>query len=45
MAGATVRYMLDALAKAGCAIDKSFFKVETCEQQVVGGFRPPDGVR
>jgi inner membrane protease ATP23 len=37
--------MVDALRKAGCAVDKRFFSVETCDQAVVGGFRPPDGVR
>jgi inner membrane protease ATP23 len=44
-AGAPVRFMLDAMRKAGCAVDKRFFSVETCDQAVVGGFRPPDGVR
>ena len=44
-AGSTVRFLLGALEKAGCPVDRSFFKVETCEQQVVGGFRPPDGAR
>jgi hypothetical protein len=37
--------MLDAMRKAGCTVDRSFFRVETCEGNVVGGFRPPDGVR
>ena len=41
----TVKFMVDALAKAGCPVDSSFFSVETCQQQVVGGFRPGDGVR
>jgi len=44
-ADATVRFMIQALEKAGCAVDRRFFSVETCEQQVVGGFRPGDGVR
>ena len=44
-AGATVKFMLDAMRKAGCAVDRRFFKVEACEGNVVGGFRPPDGVR
>jgi inner membrane protease ATP23 len=37
--------MLQALAKAGCPVDRRFFTVETCEKALVGGFRPPDGVR
>jgi inner membrane protease ATP23 len=45
LTGAPVRFMVDALRKAGCAVDRRFFTVETCDQQVVGGFRPPDGVR
>ena len=44
-AGATVKFMMDAMRKAGCAVDRRFFKVEACEGNVVGGFRPPDGVR
>jgi hypothetical protein len=40
-----VKFMVAALAKAGCAVDKRFFSIETCAQSVVGGFRPPDGVR
>ena len=43
--GPTVKFMIEALRKAGCAVDKRFFRVETCEGSVVGGFRPPDGVR
>ena len=39
-----VRFMLQKLAEAGCAIDARFFSVETCDKSVVGGFRPPDGV-
>ena len=39
-----VRFMLQKLAEAGCAIDARFFSVETCDRSVVGGFRPPDGV-
>ena len=37
--------MMDAMRKAGCAVDRRFFKVEACAGNVVGGFRPPDGVR
>ena len=44
-AASTVRFMMDALRKAGCPVDRSFFRVEKCEGEVVGGFRPPDGVR
>ena len=42
---ATVKFVLDALAKAGCPVTRSFFTVETCDAKVVGGFRPGDGVR
>ena len=41
---AIVRFMIEKLGQAGCAIDKRFFRVETCSASVVGGFRPPDGV-
>ena len=40
-----MRFLVEALRKAGCPVDRRFFSVETCEGQVVGGFRPPDGVR
>lgn len=30
--------------QAGCTIGRSFFRVETCAEDVGGGFRPPDGV-
>lgn len=36
--------MLAALQRAGCPVDRRFFKVEACEAAVVGGFRPGDGV-
>jgi inner membrane protease ATP23 len=39
-----VRFMLEKMAEAGCAIDSRFFRVETCSERVVGGFRPPDGI-
>jgi hypothetical protein len=42
---ATVKFVLDALAKAGCPVTRSFFTVESCDAKVVGGFRPGDGVR
>jgi mitochondrial inner membrane protease ATP23 len=41
----TVKFLLDALAKAGCPVTRRFFTVEKCDTQVVGGFRPGDGVR
>lgn len=37
----TVTY---SIAQAGCAVDREFIKVEHCDAQVGGGFRPPDGV-
>ena len=30
--------------QAGCEVGKSFFRVENCDAQAGGGFRPPDGV-
>lgn len=39
-----VRFMLEKLADAGCAVDERFFKIEKCSDAVVGGFRPPDGI-
>ena len=39
-----VRFMVEHLEKAGCKVDKEFFRVEQCNSQVGGGFRPPDGV-
>ena len=39
-----VRFMIEKLADAGCAIDERFFKIERCSSDVVGGFRPPDGI-
>lgn len=41
----TVKFLVDALAKAGCPVTRRFFSVETCDAKVVGGFRPGDGVR
>ncbi|KAK9808691.1 hypothetical protein WJX72_002015 [[Myrmecia] bisecta] len=40
----TVKFMVDKLAEAGCKISKPFVRVENCNQEVGGGFRPPDGV-
>jgi inner membrane protease ATP23 len=39
-----VRFMIEKLGDAGCAVDARFFKIEKCSEEVVGGFRPPDGV-
>mmetsp|Transcript_11604 Transcript_11604/g.24301 ORF Transcript_11604/g.24301 Transcript_11604/m.24301 type:complete len:175 (-) Transcript_11604:30-554(-) len=41
---ATVKFMIDAMIKSGCKVDRSFFTVEKCDLSVEGGFRPPDGV-
>ena len=35
---------LSSPPQAGCTIGRSFFRVETCAEDVGGGFRPPDGV-
>jgi hypothetical protein len=32
------------MEKAGCAINRDFFKVDRCDQPVLGGFRPDAGV-
>lgn len=40
----TVKFMIDKMAEAGCPIGPDFFRVETCDKEVGGGFRPPDGV-
>ncbi|KAL0042550.1 hypothetical protein WJX79_003282 [Trebouxia sp. C0005] len=40
----TVKFMVDKMKEAGCAVHKSFFQVENCDAQAGGGFRPPDGV-
>ena len=39
-----VRFLLEALDKAGCPVNKSFFEVQYCSQAVLGGFRPDQGV-
>lgn len=36
---------LACIQQAGCEIDQNFFRVESCDAQAGGGFRPPDGVR
>ena len=41
----TVKFMLEKMREAGCGVGPGFFQVETCNDLVGGGFRPPDGVR
>ncbi|KAL6772096.1 hypothetical protein ACKKBG_A28920 [Auxenochlorella protothecoides x Auxenochlorella symbiontica] len=41
---AFVKFMMQKMQEAGCAVDRKFIKVEHCDAQVGGGFRPPDGV-
>jgi hypothetical protein len=36
---------IHAAPQAGCSIGRGFVKVEHCDAEVGGGFRPPDGVR
>jgi inner membrane protease ATP23 len=40
-----VRFMLQKMEEAGCAVPKSFISCETCgSAEVNGGFRPDEGV-
>jgi inner membrane protease ATP23 len=39
-----VRFLLEALDKAGCPVNRDFFEVQYCSQPVLGGFRPDQGV-
>ena len=39
-----VRFLLEALEKAGCPVNRSFFEVQRCNKRVLGGFRPDEGV-
>ena len=39
-----VRFLLEALDKAGCPVNRDFFEVQYCSQAVLGGFRPDQGV-
>lgn len=39
-----VRFLLEALEKAGCPVNRSFFEVQRCNKAVLGGFRPDEGV-
>ena len=32
------------ICQAGCKVTTTFFRVESCAEDVGGGFRPPDGV-
>lgn len=40
----TVKFMVNKMKEAGCEVHRSFFRVENCDAQAGGGFRPPDGV-
>lgn len=40
----TVKFMVEKMKEAGCEVGKGFFRVESCDAQAGGGFRPPDGV-
>ncbi|KAK3285345.1 hypothetical protein CYMTET_7047 [Cymbomonas tetramitiformis] len=40
-----VKFMIDAMEKSGCKIDKSFFTVQNCgSSKFVGGFELPAGI-
>ena len=39
-----VKFLLEALSKAGCPVKREFFEVQYCSQAVLGGFRPDQGV-
>jgi len=39
-----VRFMMEAMEKAGCRVDHSFIKMEHCSGEIEGGYRPPNGV-
>uniref|UniRef100_A0A7S0SFR7 Mitochondrial inner membrane protease ATP23 n=1 Tax=Mantoniella antarctica TaxID=81844 RepID=A0A7S0SFR7_9CHLO len=40
-----VRFMLEALEKAGCPVNKSFFEIEANSKPVTGGFMPDKGIK
>ncbi|KAL2623305.1 hypothetical protein R1flu_003510 [Riccia fluitans] len=40
----TVKFMREALAKAGCPVTEKFFKAENCTLQAGGGFVPQVGI-
>lgn len=40
----TVKFMIEKLHEAGCAVGPAFFKVMECDKLVGGGFAPGDGV-
>lgn len=49
--GSFVKFMLEKMEEAGCSVPRttsggaaSFFRVERCEKDIVGGFRPEAGV-
>ena len=43
-----VKFLLEALKTSGCSVNSenvdSFFRVEKCEAEIAGGFRPQQGV-
>ncbi|BBN06703.1 mitochondrial inner membrane protease ATP23 [Marchantia polymorpha subsp. ruderalis] len=40
----TVKFMIEALAKAGCPVTEKFFKSENCTMEAGGGFVPQIGI-
>lgn len=40
----TVKFMIEALQKAGCPVTQNFFKSESCSVEAGGGFVPQIGV-
>jgi hypothetical protein len=40
----TVKFVREALTKAGCPVADKFFKPEQCSMKVGGGFKQDDGV-
>lgn len=40
----TVKFMIEKLNEAGCAVGPAFFKVQECDKLVGGGFAPGAGV-
>ena len=45
LADPTVKFVREALTKAGCPVADKFFKPEHCSMKVGGGFKQEDGVR
>lgn len=44
MSDPTVKFVREALTKAGCPVAEKFFKSELCSMKVGGGFKQDDGV-